>query len=141
EVATSSAHRTPVPGARERHGPKTRPPSRAPGRAEGRMDPLVRAALALQQLVFRGAGVLLSVGLGLYVVCYAADPPPELATWIASGLWGVSVLWHAVSRWRSLGTEVELRRDLQLFMNLVTGVYAGILHLPGDLSGPFYPAI
>lgn len=105
------------------------------------MDPLVRAALALQQLVFRGAGVLLSVGLGLYVVCYAADPPPELATWIASGLWGVSVLWHAVSRWRSLGPEVELRRDLQLFMNLVTGVYAGILHLPGDLSGPFYPAI
>lgn len=51
------------------------------------------------------------------------------------------MLWHAIGRLRSLHPEAQVRRDLQLFANLVTAVYAGVLHLPGGLEGPFYPAV
>src|SRR5690606_38060465 len=105
------------------------------------MDPLVRAALGLQQLVVRGAGLILSGALGIYLICYAADPPPESLNMAALAVWGCATGWQLLGRLRALGTEGEARRDLQLFMNLVTGVYAAVLHLPGALTGPFYPAV
>lgn len=77
----------------------------------------------------------------MYLVCYAVDPPGRTGNLLAGVLWGASLGWHLVGRLRSLGSDGETQRDLQLFMNLVTGAYAAILHLPGGLAGPFYPAI
>ena len=57
--------------------PKTGPEVRGSVSPDRRMDPLVRAALGLQHVVIRGAGLLLSLGLGVYLVCWAADPPAE----------------------------------------------------------------
>ncbi len=105
------------------------------------MDPLVRAALGLQQVVIRGAGLLLSLGLGVYLVCWAADPPAQAWSVAALGLLLVSVAVHLVRRLRSLKAQTEVRSDLELFMSLTTGVYAAVLHLPGALDGAFYPAV
>ncbi len=105
------------------------------------MDPLVRAALGLQQVVIRGAGLLLSLGLGVFLVAWAADPPADALSLVALGLLVVSIAGHLWRRVRSLSAEGEVRSDLELFFSLTTGVYAGVLHLPGALDGPFYPAI
>ncbi len=105
------------------------------------MDPLGRAALGLQQVVIRGAGLGLSLGLGVYLVAWAADPPAEVWSLCALGVLVLSTLGHLIRRVRSLSAEGEVRSDLELFFSLTTGVYAGVLHLPDALDGPFYPAV
>ncbi len=105
------------------------------------MDPLVVAALGLQQVVIRGAGLLLGLGLGVYLVCWAADPPADVWSLGALTLLVVSTAVHLVRRARSLETEASMRADLELFMSLTTAAYAAVLHLPGALDGPFYPLV
>jgi hypothetical protein len=103
------------------------------------MDPLVRATLALQQLVFRGTALVLSLALGVYLVCYATDPPPTFWNWAAAGLLMVSTTVHAVRRLRQLNPEAPGRIDLELFTSLTTVAYAIVLHTADGLDGPFYP--
>ncbi len=105
------------------------------------MDPLVRAALGLQQVAFRGAGLLLSLCLGGYLICWATDPPPESWTLVAAGLLVATGAWHLWVRLRSIQPDSAVRTDLVLFMSATTAVYAVVLELPGGLDGPFYPAV
>ncbi len=105
------------------------------------MDPLVRAALGVQQLVARGTGILLSLSLGVYLVCWAADAPPAEYNLAAFAVWSLSSLVHLVRRLRRIQPEAALRLDVELFSSLITGAYALVLHTPGSLSGPYYPLL
>jgi two-component system, cell cycle response regulator len=103
------------------------------------MDPLVRSTLALQRLLAKAAGLGLSIGFGVYLVCWAGDPPPELNNWVAFGAYLLVTLFHVGRRLRHLPDEV-VKLDLELMTMLSAGLYLVILKSPGGLGGPVYPA-
>ena len=102
------------------------------------MDPLVRAALIVQQAIARAIGTLLSVGFALYLV-YAvlAQPPWQLSAAVGVAL-SVSVFVRAVRRLKCLVSEETARLDLELFTHLTVVVFAAVLCAPGGLDGPYY---
>ncbi len=105
------------------------------------MDPLVRAALTLQQLVARGAGTLTALGFGaclVYVFAGSASPPWVL---VLSGLFLVSLGARAVRRLRRILPRDTARLDLELFTHLTVLTYAAVLCAPDSLGGPYYPAV
>ncbi len=105
------------------------------------MASLVRLTVQLQQVAIRLSGLLLATALGMYLIAWAADPPPEWLSLLVAGVLFVSIVWHGLAhsrkRQEALGTHV----DLGLFSSLTVATYAGILHLPGGLAGAFYPLI
>ncbi|HEY4156966.1 MAG TPA: GAF domain-containing protein, partial [Polyangiaceae bacterium] len=105
------------------------------------MDPLVRAALWVQQFVARGSGISLSFALAAYLVYWAAEPPAPLFTALAVTLLLVSLTYRAVKRFDAPTSEETTRLDLELFTHLVVLAYGAILHTPGELDGPYYPAV
>lgn len=105
------------------------------------MDPLVRATLGLQQLISRGTGLVISLLLGGYLICWAVDPPPDVYNYTALGVLCFTLLLHLYRRLRRLAPEDAARRDVSLFTTLTTAAYAAILHTPGGLQGAYYPAL
>lgn len=105
------------------------------------MASLVRLTVQLQQGAIRLSGLLLATFLGMYLIAWAADPPPEWLSLCACGLLVCTLIWHGLAhsrkRQEALGTQV----DLGLFSALSVATYAAILHLPEGLAGPFYPLI
>lgn len=105
------------------------------------MDPLVRATLGLQHLIAKGTGLAVSLLLGGYLVCWAVDPPPDAYNAAALAVLGVTLVVHLYRRLKKLGPEDAGRRDVELFTTLTTATYAAVLHTPGGLDGPYYPAL
>jgi diguanylate cyclase (GGDEF)-like protein len=105
------------------------------------MDPLVRATLGLQQLIVRGTGLFVSLLLGGYLICWAADPPESRYNLAAMGVLLTSLAVHLYRRLRRLAPRDAARRDLELFTTLTTLTFALVLHTAGGLEGPFYPAL
>ncbi len=105
------------------------------------MDPLVRATLALQQLIARGTGLAVSALLGGYLVCWAVDPPDARYNLAALSVLVISLCVHLIRRLRKLGPRDVTRRDVELFTTLTTATYTAVLHTPGGLSGAYYPAL
>ncbi len=105
------------------------------------MDPLVRVSVQLQRLISRGSGLAFSALLGVYLVAYAVDPPAPALSWTALGLLIASILWHGLGHLRQRQSELATSVDIGLFAGLSVATYAGILHLPGGLQGPFHSLV
>ena len=105
------------------------------------MDPLVRSALWVQQVITRSSGLVLSFALGGYLVYWAVEPPPTAWNVAAVVLLGGSLGYRLSKRLRSLSSGETTRLDLELFTHLVVLAYGVILHTPGGLDGPYYPAV
>jgi len=105
------------------------------------MDPLVRSALWVQQVFTRSSGLALSFALSGYLIYWAVEPPPLLWNVTALVLLGGSLGYRLLKRLRSLSSSETTRLDLELFTHLVVLAYGAILHTPGGLDGPYYPAV
>ena len=105
------------------------------------MDPLVRSALWVQQVVTRSSGLALSFALSGYLVYWAVDPPPLVWNVAAVLLLAGALGYRLLKRLRSLSSNETTRLDLELFTLLVVLAYGSILHTPGGLDGPYYPAV
>ena len=105
------------------------------------MDPLVRSALWVQQVISRSWGLALSVGLGGYLVYWAVEPPPLALSAGAVLLLIGSLAYRLLKRLRSLNASETTRLDLEIFTLLVVLAYGVILLTPGGLDGPYYPAV
>lgn len=103
------------------------------------MDPLVRSALWVQQVITRSSGLALSFALSGYLIYWAVEPPPVGWNIAAVALLGGSLCYRLLKRLRS--SHEATRLDLELFTHLVVLAYGGILHTPGGLDGPYYPAV
>jgi two-component system, cell cycle response regulator len=102
------------------------------------MDPLVRAALGLQQLIARLAGAAMSLVFAAYLVWSAATHPP--AAWDGA-VFALLLGWTcvcAVRRLRSPNPQGATPLDLGLFLHLVVVAHALVIRLPGGLDGPAY---
>ncbi|HET7545935.1 MAG TPA: diguanylate cyclase [Polyangiaceae bacterium] len=105
------------------------------------MDPLVRSALWVQQVITRSSGLVLSFALSGYLVCWAVEPPPLLWSVAAVLLLASSLGYRLLKRLREHASGETTRLDLELFTHLVVLAYGVILHTPGGLDGPYYPAV
>jgi two-component system, cell cycle response regulator len=105
------------------------------------MDPLVRTAVKVQEFVRKCSGLGLSVGLGGYLVYGVADPLPLPWNAGALTLLLVTLGFRVARRLRALLPEESTRLDLELFTALLVLTYALIVHAPGGLDGPYYPAV
>src|SRR6478609_126206 len=105
------------------------------------MDPLVRSALWVQQVITRSTGLALSFALSGYLIYWAVEPPPLWWNILAVVLLGGSLGYRLLKRLRSLSSSETTRLDLELFTHLVVLAYGAILHTPGGLDGPYYPAV
>ena len=105
------------------------------------MDPLVRASLALQQALARISGTALAAGLGVYLAYYALEPPPFALNALALAVLLGSLSLRVVRRVRSLNPKSSVRLDFELAAHLAVLTYAGVLHAPGGLDGPFYASV
>jgi diguanylate cyclase (GGDEF)-like protein len=105
------------------------------------MDPLVRAALAVQQGLARASGTALSGAMGAYVAYSASERPP--LEWDAAALAGALLLiaFRLVRRFKRLGPDESARVDIELFTAVTVLGYALVLRAPGGLSGPTYSLV
>src|SRR5688572_25893710 len=110
-------------------------------RAKARMDPLVRLALATQQLIARTAGTALALGFGGFVV-YAETEGVDAPLLAAAGLLFVLSLSYRIwQRGRRAVVEETARLDLELFTHLVVLAYALVLQTRDGLEGAAYPVL
>jgi two-component system cell cycle response regulator len=105
------------------------------------MDPLVRASLAVQQGVGKILGAVVSLGAGAYLVYWALDPPPAGLNLLVLGVVLASLAVRVRRRVRCLATQSTARLDLEIFSHCIALTYAGVLHAPGKLEGPYYAAV
>jgi two-component system cell cycle response regulator len=105
------------------------------------MDPLVRATLAVQHGLARASGISLSLGLGAYLVAWAADPPQLAWSLGAAALLVISTGFRLARRLSRLAPEEVTRLDIELFTHLVVMGFAIVLNVPGGLDGPAYPVL
>src|SRR4051812_48374155 len=105
------------------------------------MDPLVRSALWVQELITKSSGLALSFALSGYLIYWAVEPPPFAWNVAAVAVLSVSLGYRLLKRLRSLSSTETTRLDLELFTHLLVLAYGAILHAPGGLDGPYYPAV
>jgi hypothetical protein len=105
------------------------------------MDPVVRAALGLQQLIARIAGVGFSLAFAAYLVWSTASHGGGLWDGLWLALLVVATLVCAVRRFRAPNVEGAVRLDLDLFLHLTVVAFAVVLRLPGGLDGPGYAGL
>jgi len=105
------------------------------------MDPLVRAALVVQQALARSSGTLLGAGFGAYLV--GVQRLPELSGFqgVVGAAFAASLALRIFRRLRRLNAAEALRLDLELFTHLVVLAYGGILAVPAALQPAVYPLI
>jgi diguanylate cyclase (GGDEF)-like protein len=105
------------------------------------MDPLVRLALATQQLIARTAGTLLAIGFGAFVVYAETERLDDIVLYGASGLFLASLGYRVWQRRRRAVVEETTRLDLELFTHLVVLAYGLVLRTQGGLSGAAFPVL
>ncbi len=105
------------------------------------MSPFVRLTVHLQQLALRLAGLLLASACGIYLIIWAAEPPPELYSGLVAVALLVSTVWHAIAHSRKRQETQVTQVDLGLFASLTVLTFFAIWQLPGGLDGAFYPLI
>jgi two-component system, cell cycle response regulator len=105
------------------------------------MDPLVRLALATQQLIARTAGSLLAIGFGAFVVYAETERLDDPVLYGMAGLFSASLGYRIVQRRRRAVVEETTRLDLELFTHLVVLAYALVLRTQGGLAGAAFPVL
>src|SRR6188768_3740307 len=105
------------------------------------MDPLVRLALATQQLIARTAGALLAVGFAAFVVYAETERLDDAIQYGVLGLFLASLGYRVWQRRRRAVVEETTRLDLELFTHLVVLAYAVVLRTQGGLSGAAFPVL
>ena len=105
------------------------------------MDPLVRAALTLQQLAQKSFGTLLAVASGAYLAFVASGT--ATATWSAAVLvlFLISLSMRAQARLGRVLPRDVVRLDVEVFTHLTVLVYFVVLSTPGGLGGAYYPLV
>lgn len=102
------------------------------------MDPLVRLAQVVQKAVGRSAGLVLSCGLGAYLVARQMGLLSPLWDLLATVVFASSLLLRFVERFKIGDPEGTKRLDLELCTHLLVVVYGGLILLGGSLSSPFH---
>ncbi len=105
------------------------------------MDPLVRLALATQQLIARTAGTLLAVGFAAFVVYAETERLDDSLLYGVGVLFLASLGYRVWQRRRRAVVEETTRLDLELFTHLVVLAYALVLRAQGGLAGATYPVL
>ncbi len=105
------------------------------------MDPLVRAAFGLQQLLSRFFGTVLSLCAAAYLVFWAQEPEGSWHAYFALAALLASLGIRVVRRLGRLSPKAIARLDFELFSHIMVLAYAAVLLAPGSLEGPFYPII
>jgi len=93
------------------------------------MDPLVRAALVTQNLLGRCLYMGLNVGLAVTLILIQSGQASPLLLWLVLAALGLTLATRLRSR-RLIASD-SVRRDLELFTQLVLLVQTGLL-----LAGP-----
>ncbi|HVU04479.1 MAG TPA: diguanylate cyclase [Polyangiaceae bacterium] len=105
------------------------------------MDPLVRAALSVQELARRGLGTAVAALFGAMLVLHAGGALPPSVAVVVAGAYGASLGFRAYRRLRRIAPRKTAVLDADLFSHLAVLVFLVILHAPGGLDGPYYPAV
>ena len=105
------------------------------------MDPLVRLALATQQLIARTAGSVMAVGFGAFVVYAETERLDDFVLYGVAGLFLASLGYRIWQRRRRAVVEETTRLDLELFTHLVVLAYGLVLRTQGGLSGAAFPVL
>ena len=105
------------------------------------MDPLVRLALATQQLFARTAGTLLAIGFGAFVVYAESERASDPLLYGVGALFAASLGYRVLQRRRRAVVEETARLDLELFTHLVVLSFAVVLRTRGGLEGAAYPVL
>jgi two-component system cell cycle response regulator len=105
------------------------------------MDPLVRAALTLQQLARRSFGTAIAIAAGAYLSYFASGSAPAAGSLVVLGLFGISLSIRAAERLRRVAPRETVRLDLELFTHLTVLAYFLVLCAPGGLGGAYYPLV
>jgi diguanylate cyclase (GGDEF)-like protein len=105
------------------------------------MDPLVRLALATQQLIARTAGTLLATGFGAFVVYAETERVDGALLAGVACLFAFSLGYRVWQRRRRAVVEETARLDLELFTHLVVLAYAVVLRSRGGLESATYPVL
>ncbi len=105
------------------------------------MDPLVRAAFGLQQLLSRFSGTVISVASAVYLVFWTAQAQSPWHGWLALAVVLVSLVFRVVRRLGRLSPKAIAWLDFELFSHIQVLCYVAVLHAPGRLDGPFYPTL
>ncbi|HEY6081584.1 MAG TPA: diguanylate cyclase, partial [Polyangiaceae bacterium] len=105
------------------------------------MDPLVRLALATQQLITRTAGTVLAAAFGAIVVYAETERLDDALLGGVALLFGASLGYRVWQRRRRAVVEETARLDLELFTHLVVLGYALVLRTRAGLEGPAYPLL
>jgi two-component system, cell cycle response regulator len=105
------------------------------------MDPLVRLALAAQQLIARTAGTALGAGFGALLVWLEAERPGPLVAAAIAVPFTASLGYRVWQRVKREEVEETARLDLELFSHLVVLGYALVLRTRDGLEGAVYPLL
>jgi diguanylate cyclase (GGDEF)-like protein len=106
-----------------------------------RMDPLVRAALTLQQLARKSMGTLIAVGAGAYLAYFASGAAPALWSGVVLLLFLISLSMRAHARLARVVPRETVRLDFEVFTHLTVLVFLGVISTPGGFSGAYYPLV
>jgi diguanylate cyclase (GGDEF)-like protein len=105
------------------------------------MDPLVRLALNLQQILGRAAGMGLSIGLAAYLMLRQAYPISHLWDLVAVVVFASSLLLRLIERFRFAHPDGTTRLDLELFTHLLFGVHAALVLVGKGFDSPYHGVV
>ncbi len=105
------------------------------------MDPLVRAALTLQQLALRSMGTAAALAAGAYLAYFASGPLPLVWSTVAFSLFFISLSIRARRRLGRVAPRDTVRLDVELFTHLTVFVYLLVSCAPGGFGGAYYPLV
>lgn len=105
------------------------------------MDPLVRLALNLQQVLGRVAGLVVSVGLAAFLVARQSNSISHLWDLVAFVLFSSSLLARIVQRFRLAHPDGTARLDLELFTHVIFGIYALLFIFGRTLESPYHGVV
>lgn len=106
------------------------------------MDPLVRSALWVQQLLVRASGTALAALFALYLVESTRSPRPDVeALLVFVGLLASTGYRGFQRLFRQPPGQAVVRLDLELFTHLTVLAYVAVVHGPQALDGPLYPVV
>jgi diguanylate cyclase (GGDEF)-like protein len=106
-----------------------------------RMDPLVRAALTLQQLARKSMGTLVAFGAGAYLAWFASGAAPELWSGVVLLLFVISLSIRTHARLARVVPRETVRLDIEVFTHLAVLVFLAVMSAPGGFSGAYYPLV
>jgi diguanylate cyclase (GGDEF)-like protein len=105
------------------------------------MDPLVRAALTLQQVARRSVGTAVAAASGVYLAWFAAGSATFAWSAVAVASFVISLSIRARARLGRVAPRETVRLDVELFTHLTVLAYLIVVCTPGGFDGAYYPLV